>query len=137
MLDKTGKGKFTVPFPLLQLRELSQEMMCGQTFARASRPTRIPRCCRHTPASPGYSMMRAFFPGIASVKGLSEAKGATSSAMLTIARVGTDRLDGPTSVSPISGSATKAVFAIEPFDDLVHQLAREGNLIECPALDYA
>jgi hypothetical protein len=33
MLDKTGKGKFTVPISLLQLRELSEEMMCGQTLA--------------------------------------------------------------------------------------------------------
>jgi len=111
--------------------------MSGQTFIRASRPTRIPRCCRHTPTSPGYSTMRTLVvAGIASAKGLSEARGATSSAMLTIARVGTDRLDeADEHVADLQDSATKAVFAVEPFNDLMHQLAGQSNFIERPAFD--
>ena len=45
-------------------------------------------------------MIRTSTAGIASVKGLIEAKGATSSAVFRIASVGTDRLKGPTSVVP-------------------------------------
>ena len=34
---------------------LIQEMISGQTCARAWRPTRIPRCCNPTPTSPSSS----------------------------------------------------------------------------------
>lgn len=43
-------------------------------------------------------MMRTSLTGIASIHGLIEARGATASAMFTTARVGTDRLEGPTTV---------------------------------------
>ena len=46
-------------------------------------------------------MMRTLFAGIASAKDLTEARGATLSAVLTIASVGADRVDGLTSMSPI------------------------------------
>jgi hypothetical protein len=42
-------------------------------------------------------MTRGSSTGITSLKGLSEVSGAISSAVLTIARVGADRRDGPTS----------------------------------------
>ena len=38
--------------------ELSQEVISGHTSLRALRPIRIPRCCRPTPSSPVYSMIR-------------------------------------------------------------------------------
>ena len=84
----------------IQPQVLSQEMISGHTSACAWRPTRIPRCCKETPTSPGYSMIRTFSTSIASVNGLIEAEGATSSAVFTTASVGIDRLKGLTSVLP-------------------------------------
>jgi len=86
----------------IQPRLWSQQVICGHTWACAWRPTRIPRCCKQTPTSPGYSMIRRIFDaGIASMNGFTEAKGATSSAVFTTASVGTARLKGPTTVLPI------------------------------------
>jgi hypothetical protein len=59
-------------------REWSQETISGQTVACAWRPIRTPRCCKETPASPGYSMMCPLFSGITSMKGLIDVRGATS-----------------------------------------------------------
>src|SRR5262245_24215571 len=72
-----------------------QETISGQTAARFSRPIRIPKCCKHTPFSPGISKMRTSFVGIASMNGLTETMGATSSATLTAASVGVVRAAGP------------------------------------------
>jgi len=71
----------------IQRQVLSQEMIFGHTSACAWRPSRIPRCCKETPTSPGYSMIRTFSTSIASVNGLIEAEGATSSAVFTTAIV--------------------------------------------------
>ena len=84
-----------------QLKDVSQDRICGHTLARAWRPIKIARCCRHAPTSPGYSMIRPFFAGIASMNGLIAAGGATSSEVLTIAKVGVERLNGPKRFSPM------------------------------------
>src|SRR5262249_18204714 len=81
--------------------ESSQDMIWGQTTARASRTIKIPRCCRHTPLSPGTSKMRTSLVGMASIKGWTETLGATSSATLTTASVGAVRVTGPIGLSAI------------------------------------
>ena len=81
-------------------------------------------------------MIRAPVAGVASIKGLMEASGATSSAVVTIASVGTDRLRRTHKhLADPQGSSTKAILAIEPLDNLVHQLAGKRNLVESPTLD--
>ena len=56
---------------------LIEEIISGQTTARASRPIKIPRCCKHTPLCRGTSKMRMSLVGMASVNGLTETLGAT------------------------------------------------------------
>ena len=81
-------------------------------------------------------MMRASLVGIASINGLIESRGATSSAVLITASVGTDTLCGPTKrVANLQSALAKKVLAIEPLDELMDQFARKGNLVESPALD--
>src|SRR5262249_19192892 len=93
---------FKRPLPAFPLCDLSHAMISGQTCAPASRPTSMPRCCKQPPTSPGDSMIRAFFAAMASTKGLTEVRPATSSAILTTASVGAESREGPTSVSPSS-----------------------------------
>src|SRR5262249_8903913 len=56
-------------------RHFIQDRMSGQMTACAWRPTRIPRCCKQTPASPGYCMICVLVV-IFSVKGINDAKDA-------------------------------------------------------------
>ena len=64
-----------------------------------------------------------------SIKGLTETLGATSSA--TTASVGAVRVAGPIGViSNFQVPFAKAVFAIEPLDQLADQLAGKGGFIE-------
>src|SRR6516225_3686760 len=56
-------------------RQFIQDRMSGQMVACAWRPTRIPRCCKQTPASPGYCMICVLVV-IFSVKGISDARDA-------------------------------------------------------------
>ena len=58
-------------------------------------------------------MICPFSGGIASMNGLTEAKGATSSAVFTTASVGTARLKGPTTVLPIFKICDRELAEIE------------------------
>src|SRR5262245_18836191 len=69
-----------------------------------------------------------------SIKGLTVTLGATSSA--TTASVGAVRVAGPIGViGNFQVPFGKAVFAIEPLDQLADQFAGKGDFIESPALD--
>jgi hypothetical protein len=116
----------------LQWREPIQEVMSGHTWACASRPIRIARCCKQTPIWPGHSMMRASLVGIASINGLTESRGATWSALQAWAQ--TRFVDRP-KCRQFSERLGKKVLAIEPLDELMDQFAWKGNLVEGPALD--
>jgi hypothetical protein len=77
----------------------------------------MPRCCKQTPSSPGYSIICTFF-AIASANGFNEFRGATSSAVLTTASVGTDIPVDVLHGGAVGKSAAQSVSAgkaVEPF----------------------
>ena len=111
-------------------------MTFGQTCAYACRPTRIARCCKQTPASPEYSMMRAFSGSIASATGLTDFERRDRVGRVD-ERKGWNGQCGRADrrLSDLQGSSAEAVFTIEPFDDLADELARQRHLVECPAFN--